>query len=148
MIKILSILLFLGGLSFSVYSQGSAIAVATAGVSATIVEPGIIPSDAGNGVVIVSASLVLAPVKTRLSSGCLSLPIRTGSFTGVFFCVSGNEGYTFSINVPSTPMTVMNGTNVMEITSFTTESALNARSEKIAGVYVSVSPFDVTVNYN
>jgi hypothetical protein len=148
MIKCFATFLILSGISFSVFSQGTAMAVANTGVSATIVEPGSLTTDVGNGIVILSASVVFTPVRTRRKAGGLSLPVTTGSFTGAFFCVSGTEGYTFTINVPTSPLAINNGTSAMKITSFASEPALSARSEMIAGVYVSVTPFDVTVNYN
>jgi hypothetical protein len=36
----------------------------------------------------------------------------------------------------------------MEVTDFTSDPAQNAGSELIAGVFVSISPANVTVNYN
>jgi hypothetical protein len=147
-VKIIAILLILIGLSFSGFSQGSAIAVANSSVNATIVEPGSITSDLGNGIVIFAGTVILTPVRAHIRSGSLSLPVSTGSFTGAFFCVSGSTGYNFTIDVPSSPLSINAGTTSMKITSFTSEPALNARSEMIAGVYVSVTPLDVTVNYN
>jgi hypothetical protein len=146
--NICTILLVLLGFSFSVFSQGSAIAVASPRVSATIVEPGSITSDQGDGIVIFAGTVILTPLRSHVRSATLSLPVATGSFTGAFFCVSGSTGYNFTIDVPSSPLTINNGPNSMRITSFTSEPALSARSDMIAGVYVSVTPLDVTVNYN
>jgi hypothetical protein len=147
--KIFIILLVLSGLSFSVFSQGSAMAVAIPRVSATIVEPGTITSNFGDGVVIFAGTVILTPVRGHTKTSSLSLPVSTGSFTGAFFCVAGtNTGYNFTIDVPSSPVSINNGGTSMKITSFTSEPALNARSDMIAGVFVSVTPLDVTVNYN
>ena len=148
MLKIFTILLVLSGLSFSVFSQGESMALATAGVSATIVEPGSITTDLGNGTLILAGQVVVTPVRAHGKSASLNLPVATGSFTAAFFSVAGNTGYTITINVPSSPLTFYNGANSMTITSFTSEPSLNAGSDMIAGVYVSASPLKVTVNYN
>ena len=148
MLKIFTILLVLSGLSFSVFSQGASIALATAGVSATIVEPGSITTDLGNGTLILAGQVVVTPVRARGKSAGLILPVSTGSYTAAFFSLAGTTGYTITINVPSSPLIFHNGANSMKITSFTSEPSLNAGSDMIAGVYVSATPFMVTVNYN
>ena len=148
MVKTFSILLIFTLLSIHGFSQGTAMAVANAGVSATVVEPGTITSDIGDGVAIMAGTVVLTPVRSYSKSGSLSLPVSTGAFTGAFFFISGTGGYTFTINVPTSPLTINNGTSSVKVTSFMPEPALNARSEMIAGVYVSFTPLDVTVNYN
>ena len=148
MVKIISFLLVLSGLSFSVFSQGTSMAVANAGASATVIEPVSVTSDLGNGTIIFAGTVLLTPVQAHAKSGSISLPVSTGSFTGAFFNIAGTAGYTFTINVSSSPLIIHNGANTLKITSFNSEPALIAGPDMIAGVYVSYTPLNVTVNYN
>jgi len=147
-VKIFPILLILSLLSLYLFSQGTTFVLSTAGASATIVEPGSITSDFGNGFIMIAGTVELTPVRAHGKSGSLTLPVTTGSITVAFFNISGTAGYTFTINLPASPLTIHNGANTMKVTSFKSEPALNAGPEMIAGVYVSVTPMDITVNYN
>jgi hypothetical protein len=148
--KFIPILLVLNLLSSCIFSQGSTFAVATvnSSASANIIEPGSITSDLGNGFLMIAGTVELTPIRTHGRSGSLTLPVTSGSITVAFFNVSGSPGYTFTINIPASPLTVHNGPSTMKVTSFRSEPALNAGPDMIAGVYVSVTPMDITVNYN
>jgi hypothetical protein len=145
MAKIFIILLLLSGLSFSVFSQGTDIAVANASASATIVEPS---SITGNLAIIIAGTVVLTPSMAHEKSGSLYLPFATGTFTAASFYIPGSEGSTLTVHVPSSPLIIRHGSITMKVTSFNSDPALNESPDMIAGVYVSVTPLYVTINYN
>jgi hypothetical protein len=114
-----------------------------------------------------SGTVTLAPTEasTRTTSGGVSLPSGSGTVHSAKFIVSGVDGYTYSIILPSTPITLSNGTNFMTIDNFTSTpsgsgtftsgsqticvgAVLNVNANQEAGLYESLEEFDVTVNYN
>jgi hypothetical protein len=148
MTKYLVSIFLMSAIWFSSFSQNAA----TSSISATIVEPvGIsksVESDYGNVAIIVAWNVEMAPVEGAPFSSGISLPASTGTFTAASFYLSGKASYSYTIALPSEPVIVNGGKKNLRVASFTSESNLNASPGMIAGVFVSVSPFNVTVNYN
>jgi|WetSurMetagenome_2_1015567.scaffolds.fasta_scaffold55860_3 hypothetical protein len=136
------------------FAQGNASASINSPVSARITEPiGIsksIHSFYGSGAVIFSFIVEITPNHggQKGFGGSITLPVTTGVITAAFFPISGFEGYTFTVFLPSSPLMIHNGTNEMLVTSLTSEPALGTDPDMIAGVFVSVTPTNVIVNYN
>jgi hypothetical protein len=149
------------------YAQATASATATA----TIVTPISITKnvDMNFGNVAVQASsggtVVLTPASARSVTGGVTLPGVTGTVAAASFTVNGQGAYTYAITLPSSALTITSGANTMTVNTFTsTPSAtgaltagtqtltvgatLNVAAGQASGVYVSGTPFDVTVNYN
>lgn len=150
-------------------AQGQVTASATA--SATIVTPISIAKtvDMNFGNVAVSptnaGTVVLAPAGTRTLTGGVTLPVVPGTVTAATFKVDGQGNYTYAITLPSSALTITSGSNTMTVTTFTSNpsgtgalsagtqnvnvgATLNVGAGQAAGTYVSLTPFDVTVNYN
>ncbi|QHS58121.1 DUF4402 domain-containing protein [Chitinophaga agri] len=144
---------------------------ASATVTATIVTPISITKDVdmnfGNVAVqsTTAGTVVLTPAGTRTRTGGVTLPTTAGTVTAASFTVAGTTGYTYTITLPTTPLTITSGANTMTVTAFTSDpsgtgtltggsqvlnvgATLNVSAGQPAGVYVSGTPFDVTVNYN
>ena len=146
-------ILLLGCLHTGSFAQGNASASINSPVSARITEPvGIsksVHSFYGSGAVIFSFIVEITPSGGRKGfGGSITLPFTTGVITAAFFPISGFEGYTFTVFLPSSPLMIHNGTNEMLVTALTSEPALGTDPEMIAGVFVSVTPTNVIVNYN
>ena len=150
----------------------SAQVTATAKASSTIVTPiGIAQTvDMNFGNVAINSTtagtVVLAPAGTRTSTGGVTLPATAGTVAAAEFNVTGANDYTFSITLPSTSHEIKSGSNTMSVTNFTSTptltgtlsaagsatvkvgATLNVSAGQAAGTYTSVTPFEVTVNYN
>ena len=164
--------LILAALVMMVSASGAyAQATATATATATIVTPiSIIKTvDMNFGNVAVqtatAGTAVLTPAGSRTSTGGVTLPATAGTVTAASFTVNGQGAYTYAITLPSTALTITSGVNTMTVNAFTsTPSAtgaltagtqtltvgatLNVAAAQAPGVYVSGTPFSVTVNYN
>lgn len=161
----LAILFF--GFAAGTFAQVSATATATA----TIVTPIAIVNAANMnfGNVAVSASLgtvVLAPAGTRTATGGVTLPVVTGTVAAGSFTVSGTPSYTYAITLPAAATTITNGANNMTVDTWTSTPSgtgtlsaggtqtlnvggtLHVGANQASGIYVSGTPFTVTVNYN
>lgn len=159
------------GFSAAAFAQPSVGVTATATSSATIITPIAIANavDMNFGNVAVSGTggtVILATDNSRSFTGGVTLPAVTGTVTAAQFNVSGVAAYTYSITLPSAPLTVTSGANTMTVTAFTSTptttgtldglgtqtidvgATLNVTAGQAAGTYVSATPFDVTVNYN
>ena len=167
-IKFFAIAILFSGVS--VISSAQVTATATA--SSTIVTPiGITKTvDMNFGNVAINSTtagtVVLAPAGTRTSTGGVTLPATVGTVAAAEFTVSGANDYTFSITLPSTSHEIKSGSNTMSVTGFTSTptptgtlsatgsatvkvgATLNVSAGQAAGTYTSVTPFEVTVNYN
>ena len=152
--------------------MASAQVTATATASSTIVTPiGITKTvDMNFGNVAINSTtegtVVLAPAGTRTSTGGVTLPATAGTVAAAEFNVTGANNYTFSITLPSTSHEIKSGSNTMSVTGFTSTptptgtlsatgsatvkvgATLNVSAGQAAGTYTSVTPFEVTVNYN
>ena len=167
-IKFFAIAILFSGVS--VISSAQVTATATA--SSTIVTPiGIaqtVDMDFGNVAInsTTAGTVVLAPAGTRTFTGGVTLPATAGTVAAAEFNVTGANNYTFRITLPSTSHEIKSGSNTMSVTGFTstptptgTLSATGSATVKVgatlkvsagqaAGTYTSVTPFEVTVNYN
>ena len=167
-IKFFAIAILFSGVS--VISSAQVTATATA--SSTIVTPiGITKTvDMNFGNVAINSTtagtVVLAPAGTRTSTGGVTLPATAGTVAAAEFNVTGANNYTFSITLPSTSHEIKSGSNTMSVTNFTSTptptgtlsatgsatvkvgATLNVSAGQAAGTYTSVTPFEVTVNYN
>ena len=167
-IKFFAIAILFSGVS--VISSAQVTATATA--SSTIVTPiGITKTvDMNFGNVAINSTtagtVVLEPAGTRTSTGGVTLPATAGTVAAAEFNVTGANNYTFSITLPSTSHEIKSGSNTMSVTGFTSTptptgtlsatgsatvkvgATLNVSAGQAAGTYTSVTPFEVTVNYN
>jgi hypothetical protein len=155
--------------AFSTISFGQETASASA--KSTIVTPISIKKDVdmnfGNVAVQSSngGTVVLAPDGGRTATDGVTLPATAGDVSAASFTVGGTGAYTYTITLPTSAVTIKNGTNTMTITDFkstpsgtgalssgtqtlTVGATLNVGAAQAAGEYTTVTPFDVTVNYN
>jgi len=149
----------------------SAQATATATATATIITPITITknADMNFGNVAVQATtggtVVMTPAGLRSATSGVTLPASGGTVSAASFTVNGQAGYTYSITLPhsvtltdaaSNPMLVDNfsstPTPVGSLTGGTQTllvgATLNVALNQAPGVYTSVTPFTVIVNYN
>ncbi|MVT07639.1 DUF4402 domain-containing protein [Chitinophaga tropicalis] len=145
---------------------------ATATATATIVTPIAITKTAdmnfGNVAVqsTTGGTVVLPPsaTPTRTTTSGVTLPATVGTVTAAAFDVTGEDGYTYSITLPSS-VTITSNSNSMTVNAFTSSpsgtgtltsgaqtlyvgATLVVGAAQAAGTYVSTTPFNVTVNYN
>lgn len=165
------LLLLIAASSTSLFSQAEASATATA--TAEIIQAIEISktADMNFGNIAVSAtvggSVTLAPDGSRTPFGGVTLPASAGTVTAASFLVTGVPEYAYSITLP-TGHTIVHTTTTdeMELEDFTSDpeddGELDGAGEQVvnvgatllitagqaAGVYTSVTPFTVTVNYN
>ena len=165
-IKFLAIIFVMMAFSTSAFAQASA----TSSATATIVGPiGITNTTAMNfgnvAVSTVAGTVVLDPAGGRTETGGCTLPATTGTVTAASFNVTGADGYTYAITLPSTDVTITDGVNNMIVNTFTSTpsgtgdltggsqtltvgATLNVSGSQPAGTYTTTTPFTVTVNYN
>ena len=153
-------------------THASAQEVASATATATIVTPISITKDVdmnfGNVAVRSTAggTVVLSPAGLRTATGGVTLPAANGTVSAASFTVSGTGSYHYTITLPVSAITISSGANTMTVTTFTSTpsgvggvltageqtlnvgATLNIGAAQPSGVYVSDTPFDVTVNYN
>jgi hypothetical protein len=153
--------------SSSSFAQATATATATATIVTPISIAEVVNMNFGNVAVqtALGGTVVLTPAGTRTVTGGCTLPAVFGTVTAASFTVSGQGTYTYAITLPATATTLTSGANTMTATTFTsTPSAtgaltagtqtlnvgatLNVAAAQGAGLYVSGTPFSVTVNYN
>jgi hypothetical protein len=118
--------------------------------AAYIINPVSIPrnvnSEFGNVAVIVSGTIELAPAVAGHPG--ISLPVTTGTFTAAAFYFAGPEGYGINISTPPKPLIVNENKHPFLVSSFVSNPIQNQLNGMINGVFISVSPSKVTVNYN
>ena len=114
-----------------------------------------------------SGTVVLAPTAAgiRSASGGVTLPAWSGTVQSAKFIVSGVDGYTYSIILPSASITLSDGTHSMTIDNFTSipsgsglftpgsqiiyvGATLNVNANQEEGDYESTEDIEITVNYN
>jgi hypothetical protein len=149
MLKIFTIFLVIIGLSGDLYSQSSA----PANCTATIVEPATLTKSIdkiyGDEVLIISTKVTMSPVTKGSKTDNIALPVSSGIITVASFHLSGPGGYSYTFSLQPEPLTLKVGSKDMQVVSSSCESNFNTGNDGlIAGVFVSVSPNNVTVNYN
>lgn len=154
-------------IAFTVNTFGQA--TASANATATIVTPISITKQVdmnfGNIFSAAAGTVVLSPAGGRTVTGGATLA-PGGTVTAASFTVSGTASVTYSITLPAAATTLTSGANTMTVNVFTSNptptgvlglagtqtltvgATLNVGAAQPAGVYVSGTPFDVTVNYN
>jgi len=155
------------GFSSSSFAQATATATATATIVTPISITKTVDMNFGNVAVqtATGGTVIMTPAGVRTPSGGVTLPAVFGTVTAASFTVNGQGTYTYAITLPATATTLTSGANTMTATVFTsTPSAtgaltagtqtlnvgatLNVAAAQGAGLYVSGTPFSVTVNYN
>jgi len=148
MVKFTALLVIMSSFWVSGFTQTTSFANA----SATILEPvsltKTIDKILGGEVTIVSAKVTISPLNNGSKTNNITLPVASGIFTAAIFSLSGLSGYTYSFTIAQTPFTFKQGSKTMQITSGEYDPNLNAGTDMVAGVFVSYSPYNVTVNYN
>ena len=97
--------------------------------------------------IIFAGSDELVPTSVKAASASIVLPVTMGTFTAASYFVGG-EAYTYKVTVPQTPFEVTTSNENLIVRSYDTDPMLDRDSGLLAGVSVSVSPMNVTVNYN
>lgn len=167
--KFLLTTFMLAGIATCVHAQESATATATATIVTPISITKTVDMNFGNVAVRSSAggTVVLSPAGVRTATGGVTLPTTApGTVAAASFTVAGTGTYTYAITLPSTATTITSGANTMTVNTFTSTpsgtgtlaaggtqtlnvgATLNVAAAQPAGVYVSGTPFTVTVNYN
>jgi hypothetical protein len=158
--------------SMAVSATAFAQETATATTSSTVVTPISISNTAGllfGNIAVnnVGGSVVIAPDGTRTQTDGVTLPATTGTFNAAQFTVGGQDGYTYSIQLPEASFNLTDGssTETMPVTNVisdpTTTGQLSSSAQVIsvgakltvagsqaAGTYTNTTDLTVTVNYN
>lgn len=163
--KLISLAIIMIAFTAATFAQ-SATATATATIVTPIAIARTVDMDFGNVAVSSTAgTVVLTPAGTRSATGGVTLPATAGTVSAAAFNVTGTPGYTYTIVITGSPLTVTSGGNTMTVTAFTNSPAspatlvagnnaltvgatLNVGASQPFGTYVSGTPFTVTVNYN
>ncbi len=98
--------------------------------------------------IIIAGSVEVVSSSRKGSTASIALPVSTGTFTAASFILSNSTAYTYKVTVPDSPIEVTDGKSTMTIRSFDSDPIIDTESGLYAGVFVSVSPMNVTVNYN
>lgn len=166
-VKFLAFSLFILG-PLAGFAQATASATATATIVTPISITKTVDMNFGNVAVQTTpgGTVVLTPAGVRTATGGVTLPSTSiGTVTAASFDIAGQGVYTYSITLPSSALTITSGSNTMTVTNFTSTpsgtgtltagaqtlkvgATLNVAAAQPAGLYVSGTAFDVTVNYN
>lgn len=98
--------------------------------------------------IIFAGTVELSPRGVPPGIPTIMLPVTRGTFTAVTFVVGGTAAYAFTITIPPSPLEIKDGNDMLVVNSLSPDPILNPGTDLVAGVFVSVTPFDVTVNYN
>ncbi len=167
LIKIVPLIIAMFMITGTAFTQVTASATA----SATILEPIAISKtvDMNFGNLAVNGSpgtIILTPESGRTATGGVTfLPSNVGTVTAASFTVTGLADATYSITLPASETVISNGGNEMTVGTWTSTptptgtltggtqtlnvgATLNVPASSPSGVYISGTPFNVTVNYN
>ena len=153
--------------SSSSFAQATATATATATIVTPISIAEVVNMNFGNVAVqtATGGTVVMTPAGVRSTTGGVTLPAINGTVTAASFTVTGNGTYTYAITLPASAVTLTSGANTMTADTWTSTptatgiltagtqtlnvgATLNVAAAQAAGIYVSGTPFSVTVNYN
>lgn len=155
--------------SLAAFAQADATATASATIIAPIAITKTVDMNFGTSAVQAGTggTIILAPAGTRTVTGGVTLPVVPGTVTAASFNVTGEGTSTYSITLPSvsTTLTHTDNTTTMSCAAFTSTpsstgtlssgtqtvtvgATLTLAAAQLAGVYLSGTPFTVTVNYN
>ena len=165
--KLLILTFMLFAFAAGSYAQATASATGTATIVAPIGITKTVDMNFGNIAVSGAGTVILAAAGTRTATGGITLPAITGTVAAASFDVTGSDGYTYTITLPSTDYTItrVSGTETMIINTFTSDpsgtgtltggtetvnvgATLNVNAGQVGGTYTNATGFDVTVNYN
>jgi hypothetical protein len=169
LIRLLFIAVVLLAFGTAAFAQVTTTATATA----TVITPIAISktTDMNFGTIAVSTALgtvEMLPDNTRTPSGGVTLPATAGTVTAAAFTVTGLANSTYTITIPLTATTITSvALDNMTVDTWTSTptllngvldgagseifyvgATLHVAGSQPAGVYVSGTPFSVTVNYN
>lgn len=168
LIKFFALSIVLLSLAAGTFAQVADVATVTATIVTPITITKTVDMNFGNAAVNATpGTILLLPAGTRSATGGVSfLTGNPGTVTAAEFDITGLPAATYSISITNVPVTVTDGTNNMTVDTFTRTPAgagtltgggtetvfvgatLNVPASQPAGVYASVTPFTVTVNYN
>jgi len=165
--KLLVLAFMLFAFTASTFAQVTASATSTATIVAPIGITKTVDMNFGNIAVSGAGTVVMDPASTRTTTGAITLPAITGTVAAASFDVTGNDGYTYTITLPTTDYTITRvaGTETMIVNTFASNpngtgtltggtetlnvgATLNINAGQVGGVYTNATGFDVTVNYN
>jgi len=171
-IKIIVIACVMMVSTINTFAQVTASANATATIVATLEIEKESDMDFGNlSVNSVGGTCILSTASVRTPTVGVTLPSNVGTVTAAEFTVTGDPTYVYSIILPLTDLTISNTTTpgfTMIVNAFNSDPTVAAggvigsggtqtlyvgatvivEGDQEPGVYVSGTPFDVTVNYN
>ena len=165
--KLSALAILVIGFAANVSAQSTASATASATIISPISITKTVDLDFGNVAASGAAgTVVISPAGVRSTTGGVSLPVITGTVTSASFDVAGQANYTYAITLPAAAITISSGANTMSVDAFTSTptatgtlsglgaqtvtvgATLNVGASQASGLYISGTPFDVTVNYN
>ena len=171
--SVLIALVFMIGTVFSSNGQVNATATTTATIVTPIMISKTVDMNFGNiAVGSIGGTVVLSPAGSRTKTGDIVLTATAGTVTSASFTVTGMADYAYNITLPTTNViiTKATGSETMIVNSFVSTPSANGilsaeftnpasqiinvgatliiSPNQTAGVYVSNTPFAVTVNYN
>lgn len=165
--KIVPLVIAMFLLTGTAFTQVTATATASATILTPIAISKTVDMNFGNLAVNATAgTIILTPESARTATGGVTfLPTNAGTITAASFTVVGLENATYAITLPAGPTIIENGGNQMTVDTWTSTptptgtltggsetlnvgATLNVPASSVAGLYISATPFDVTVNYN
>jgi hypothetical protein len=167
-IKLFALGMILMGFGVSANAQSTASATASANIITPIAISKTVDMNFGNVAVsaTVAGTVVLDPAGARTRTAGVTLPNSVGTVTAASFTLSGDANRTFAITLPAnntirigaagatmlvnTFTSTPSGTGALSggALTLTVGATLNVDAAQAVGLYTSVTPFDVTVNYN
>lgn len=167
--KILALSVVLLAFSAVMFAQLSATATATATIVTPLSIANSVDMDFGNVAVGGSAgTVVLTPAGVRSTTGGCALPTVTGTVTAATFNIAGEPATVYTITLPAGATTITSGGNTMTVDTWSSSlvptasrtmpvggsetlnigATLNVAANQPIGVYISGTPFTVSINYN
>jgi len=163
--KFFTLAIIMIAFSVSTYAQATASATATATIVTPITITKTVDMNFGNLYSAAAGTVTLDPAGARSVTGGVTLA-PGGTVTAASFTVGGTIGVTYAITLPAGSTTISSGANTMTVDTWssnptptgtiggtgteilTVGATLTVGAAQPAGIYVSGTPFDVTVNYN
>ncbi len=164
-LSVIAILLLACGVTANAQSSATATATATIVTPITITKTtdmnfGNVAVQTGTG-----GTVVMTPAGVRSATSGVTLPGTVGTVAAASFTVNGQTGYTYAITLPASVTLSDASSNTMQVDNFTSTptatgtlaggtetlnvgATLNVAAAQAPGVYLSATPFTVTVNYN
>jgi hypothetical protein len=157
----------LAAVGLSISATAGAEDTATSSADATIIQAIAVTNDSGLDFGSVVADATTAGTVTMDSAGtrtCTTVTcVSQDAGAAAAFSVTGDSSYSYTITLPSTAVSLSDGTNTMDVDtftdskggsssltsgadSFTVGATLNVGAGQVANAYTGT--FDVTVNYN